>query len=94
VTYSQLKGNPLRFRTSVTAASHLGPMICETKMKQANIASFCRRYWDHEVQKATKELRKPRLSRVIIQCYWKPYAVLGLFTLIEVRVWSVLKFDI
>uniref|UniRef100_A0AAQ5Y652 Cystic fibrosis transmembrane conductance regulator n=1 Tax=Amphiprion ocellaris TaxID=80972 RepID=A0AAQ5Y652_AMPOC len=41
------------------------------------------RYWDREFQKATKEMRTPRLSKVIIQCYWKSYAVLGLFTLVE-----------
>nr|XP_046237998.1 ATP-binding cassette sub-family C member 4-like isoform X2 [Scatophagus argus] len=41
------------------------------------------RYWDQEVQVATKELRTPRLSKAIIKCYWKPYAVLGFFTLIE-----------
>ncbi|XP_061652405.1 multidrug resistance-associated protein 4 isoform X1 [Phyllopteryx taeniolatus] len=41
------------------------------------------RYWDHEVQEATKALRKPKLSSVIIRCYWKSYSVLGLFTLIE-----------
>ncbi|KAL1021945.1 hypothetical protein UPYG_G00020230 [Umbra pygmaea] len=41
------------------------------------------RYWDQEVQKAAKELRPPKLTKVIIQCYWKPYAVLGVFTLIE-----------
>uniref|UniRef100_A0A8C9SPU2 Multidrug resistance-associated protein 4 n=1 Tax=Scleropages formosus TaxID=113540 RepID=A0A8C9SPU2_SCLFO len=41
------------------------------------------RYWDHEVQKAAKELRDPSLSKVIIKCYWKSYAVLGIFTLIE-----------
>ncbi|XP_051908218.1 multidrug resistance-associated protein 4 isoform X1 [Hippocampus zosterae] len=41
------------------------------------------RYWDHEVQVATKELRKPKLSRVIIRCFWKIYSVLGLFTLVE-----------
>ncbi|KAM4560261.1 ATP-binding cassette sub-family C member 4-like [Odontesthes bonariensis] len=51
--------------------------------KSASLGRDLQRYWDQEVQKATKELRKPRLSRVIIQCYWKPYAVLGLFTLIE-----------
>ncbi|KAM6945546.1 ATP-binding cassette sub-family C member 4 [Aplochiton taeniatus] len=39
--------------------------------------------WDHEVQKAAKELRPPNLSKVIIKCYWKPYAVIGIFTLIE-----------
>uniref|UniRef100_G3PLJ6 Multidrug resistance-associated protein 4 n=1 Tax=Gasterosteus aculeatus aculeatus TaxID=481459 RepID=G3PLJ6_GASAC len=41
------------------------------------------RIWDHEFQKATKELRTPRLSKCIILCYWKPYAVLGFFTLVE-----------
>ncbi|XP_039870833.1 multidrug resistance-associated protein 4 isoform X2 [Simochromis diagramma] len=41
------------------------------------------RIWDHEVQRATKELRKPRLTSVIVKCYWKAYAVLGIFTLIE-----------
>lgn len=55
-----------------------------------NTAHLCDRYWDHEVQLATKELRAPRLSKAIIRCYWKPYAVLGLFTLIEV---SVLSFE-
>ncbi|XP_022602217.1 LOW QUALITY PROTEIN: multidrug resistance-associated protein 4-like [Seriola dumerili] len=41
------------------------------------------RYWDHEVQMAIKEIRPPRLTRGIIRCFWKPYAVLGFFTLIE-----------
>ncbi|KAM4601994.1 ATP-binding cassette sub-family C member 4 [Polymixia lowei] len=41
------------------------------------------RHWESEVQKAAKELRTPRLTKVIINCYWKPYAVLGIFTLIE-----------
>uniref|UniRef100_A0A8C7TZT0 Multidrug resistance-associated protein 4 n=1 Tax=Oncorhynchus mykiss TaxID=8022 RepID=A0A8C7TZT0_ONCMY len=41
------------------------------------------RHWDHEVQKAAKELRPPKLTKVLIKCYWKPYAVLGIFTLIE-----------
>lgn len=42
-------------------------------------------YWDQEVEKATKELKKPKLTKAIIRCYWKSYAVLGVFTLIEVR---------
>lgn len=50
------------------------------------------RYWDLEVQKATKDMRTPRLTKVIIRCYWKSYAVLGFFTLVEVSVWSVLSF--
>uniref|UniRef100_A0A665WHL2 Multidrug resistance-associated protein 4 n=1 Tax=Echeneis naucrates TaxID=173247 RepID=A0A665WHL2_ECHNA len=45
-----------------------------------------KRYWDVEVQKATKEMRPPRLGRVIIRCYWKPYAVLGFFTLEVIKV--------
>lgn len=54
-----------------------------------NVAFSCNnRYWDHEVQKATKELRTPGLSKAIIRCYWKSYALLGLFTLIEVSVFS------
>ncbi|KAM9334356.1 ATP-binding cassette sub-family C member 4-like [Symphorus nematophorus] len=41
------------------------------------------RYWDNEIQMAKEGLRTPRLSKAIIKCYWKPYAVLGFFTLIE-----------
>ncbi|KAM6893207.1 ATP-binding cassette sub-family C member 4 [Lycodopsis pacificus] len=41
------------------------------------------RYWDLELQKSTKELRTPSLSKCIVQSFWKPYAVLGFFTLIE-----------
>uniref|UniRef100_A0A673J693 Multidrug resistance-associated protein 4 n=1 Tax=Sinocyclocheilus rhinocerous TaxID=307959 RepID=A0A673J693_9TELE len=41
-------------------------------------------YWDQEVEKATKELRTPKLTKAIIRCYWRSYAVLGVFTLIEV----------
>ncbi|XP_039997779.1 multidrug resistance-associated protein 4-like isoform X2 [Xiphias gladius] len=37
------------------------------------------RFWDHEVRKATKELRKPKLNRVLVKCYGKSYAVFGLF---------------
>ncbi|XP_010774715.1 uncharacterized protein [Notothenia coriiceps] len=42
-------------------------------------------YWDVEIQKATKELRPPSLTKCIIKCYWKPYGVLGIFTLIEAQ---------
>uniref|UniRef100_A0A3B5PXI0 Multidrug resistance-associated protein 4-like n=1 Tax=Xiphophorus maculatus TaxID=8083 RepID=A0A3B5PXI0_XIPMA len=44
------------------------------------------RYWDQEVQKAAKEMRTPGLTKVIIQCYWKSYGVLGIFTLLEVTI--------
>ncbi|XP_061829600.2 ATP-binding cassette sub-family C member 4 [Nerophis lumbriciformis] len=41
------------------------------------------RYWDQEVLEATKGLRKPKLTRSIVKCYWKSYAVLGFFTFVE-----------
>uniref|UniRef100_A0A668S9Z1 Multidrug resistance-associated protein 4 n=1 Tax=Oreochromis aureus TaxID=47969 RepID=A0A668S9Z1_OREAU len=37
------------------------------------------RCWNNEVKKASKELRKPQLSRVLIKCYGKSYALAGLF---------------
>ncbi|XP_029941882.1 multidrug resistance-associated protein 4-like [Salarias fasciatus] len=37
------------------------------------------RYWDLEVRRATKQLHKPRLSRVLISCYGKRFAAAGLF---------------
>lgn len=58
--------------------------------KSLNITTlFHDSYWDREVQKATKELRKPGLAKALIKCYYKGYAVLGLFTLLEVSVTSV-----
>uniref|UniRef100_A0A8C3AM35 Multidrug resistance-associated protein 4 n=1 Tax=Cyclopterus lumpus TaxID=8103 RepID=A0A8C3AM35_CYCLU len=38
------------------------------------------RFWELEVRKATKELKKPKLSRVLIKCYGKSYAAAGIFT--------------
>ncbi|XP_069858835.1 ATP-binding cassette sub-family C member 4 [Dipodomys merriami] len=40
-------------------------------------------YWDKEVLRAEEDARKPSLTKAIIKCYWKPYLVLGIFTLIE-----------
>lgn len=40
-------------------------------------------YWDKEVLRAEKDSQKPSLTKAIIKCYWKPYVVLGIFTLIE-----------
>lgn len=37
------------------------------------------RFWDHEVKTATKELQKPKLTRVLIKCYGRSYALAGLF---------------
>nr|ALU63334.1 multidrug resistance-associated protein 4 isoform X1 [Oryzias melastigma] len=41
------------------------------------------RYWDQEVQNATKEMQAPSLAKSLIRCYWKSYSVLGFFTLLE-----------
>uniref|UniRef100_A0A674EV83 Multidrug resistance-associated protein 4 n=1 Tax=Salmo trutta TaxID=8032 RepID=A0A674EV83_SALTR len=38
------------------------------------------RHWDKEVRKAAKELRMPKLTKAIVKCYGKPYAVLGIFS--------------
>ncbi|XP_014028862.1 ATP-binding cassette sub-family C member 4 [Salmo salar] len=40
-------------------------------------------YWDQEVQRAAKDLRTPKLTKVLIACYWRSYSVIGIFTLIE-----------
>uniref|UniRef100_A0A8D3BPU4 Multidrug resistance-associated protein 4 n=1 Tax=Scophthalmus maximus TaxID=52904 RepID=A0A8D3BPU4_SCOMX len=37
------------------------------------------RLWEREVRNATKDLRKPKLTRVLIRCFGKPFAVAGLF---------------
>uniref|UniRef100_A0A8C7QZJ1 Multidrug resistance-associated protein 4 n=1 Tax=Oncorhynchus mykiss TaxID=8022 RepID=A0A8C7QZJ1_ONCMY len=42
------------------------------------------RYWDKEVRMAAKELRMPKLTKAIVKCYGKPYAVLGIFSFTEV----------
>uniref|UniRef100_A0A674ETA3 Multidrug resistance-associated protein 4 n=1 Tax=Salmo trutta TaxID=8032 RepID=A0A674ETA3_SALTR len=42
------------------------------------------RHWDKEVRKAAKELRMPKLTKAIVKCYGKPYAVLGIFSFTEV----------
>ncbi|KAL2081656.1 hypothetical protein ACEWY4_023509 [Coilia grayii] len=39
--------------------------------------------WDKEVQQAAKDFRSPKLSKVLIQCYWRSYAVFGVYTFIE-----------
>ncbi|XP_013866191.1 ATP-binding cassette sub-family C member 4 [Austrofundulus limnaeus] len=54
-----------------------------TEDRSENLGQDLQRFWDQEVQKASKEMRTPQLSRVIIRCYWKSYGVLGIFTFIE-----------
>ncbi|GLD64868.1 multidrug resistance-associated protein 4-like protein [Lates japonicus] len=54
-----------------------------TEDRSDRLGQDLQRYWDLEVQRATKDMRTPRLTKVIIRCYWKSYAVLGFFTLVE-----------
>uniref|UniRef100_A0A8C7TML5 Multidrug resistance-associated protein 4 n=1 Tax=Oncorhynchus mykiss TaxID=8022 RepID=A0A8C7TML5_ONCMY len=42
------------------------------------------RHWDKEVRMAARELRMPKLTKAIVKCYGKPYAVLGIFSFTEV----------
>ncbi|XP_041940167.1 ATP-binding cassette sub-family C member 4-like isoform X1 [Alosa sapidissima] len=39
--------------------------------------------WDKEVRQAAKDFRSPKLGKVLIQCYWRAYAVFGVYTFIE-----------
>nr|XP_046259915.1 ATP-binding cassette sub-family C member 4-like isoform X2 [Scatophagus argus] len=40
-------------------------------------------YWDREVQQAAKDLRSPKLTKVIVQCYWRSYLLIGIYIFIE-----------
>ncbi|XP_008326492.1 multidrug resistance-associated protein 4 isoform X3 [Cynoglossus semilaevis] len=40
-------------------------------------------YWNHEVRQAAKEMRSPKLCKVIFKCYWKAYALIGLYIFVE-----------
>ncbi|XP_068428332.1 ATP-binding cassette sub-family C member 4-like [Clinocottus analis] len=40
-------------------------------------------YWNREVQQAAKDLRPPRLASVLVQCYWRSYARIGIYIFIE-----------
>ncbi|XP_045910385.1 ATP-binding cassette sub-family C member 4-like isoform X2 [Micropterus dolomieu] len=40
-------------------------------------------YWNREVQKAAKDLRPPGLAKVLVQCYWRSYSLIGIYIFIE-----------
>ncbi|XP_023122968.2 ATP-binding cassette sub-family C member 4-like isoform X2 [Amphiprion ocellaris] len=72
----------------LTPLLHLGPKrrLEESDMysvlpedRSETLGMELQRFWDHEVKKATKELEKPKLTRVLIKCYGKSYALAGLF---------------
>uniref|UniRef100_A0AAZ1XW59 Multidrug resistance-associated protein 4 n=1 Tax=Oreochromis aureus TaxID=47969 RepID=A0AAZ1XW59_OREAU len=41
------------------------------------------RYWNQEIQQAANELRPPKLTKALIQCYWKSYLLIGSYIFIE-----------
>uniref|UniRef100_A0A669CSM2 Multidrug resistance-associated protein 4 n=1 Tax=Oreochromis niloticus TaxID=8128 RepID=A0A669CSM2_ORENI len=41
-------------------------------------------YWNQEIQQAANELRPPKLTKALIQCYWKSYLLIGSYIFIEV----------
>lgn len=51
------------------------------------------RLWDKEIRQAAKDFRSPKLGKVLIQCYWRAYAVFGVYTFIEVSGNSQIKVD-
>uniref|UniRef100_UPI0037E906A4 ATP-binding cassette sub-family C member 4-like n=1 Tax=Semicossyphus pulcher TaxID=241346 RepID=UPI0037E906A4 len=40
-------------------------------------------YWNREVQRATKDLRAPSLTKALVQCFWRSYSLIGVYIFIE-----------
>uniref|UniRef100_A0A7N8YIK0 Multidrug resistance-associated protein 4 n=1 Tax=Mastacembelus armatus TaxID=205130 RepID=A0A7N8YIK0_9TELE len=40
------------------------------------------RYWNEEVQQAAEDLRPPKLTKALVQCYWRSYLVTGIYIFI------------
>ncbi|GLD66233.1 multidrug resistance-associated protein 4-like protein [Lates japonicus] len=40
-------------------------------------------YWNQEVQQAAKEMRPPKLTKVLVHCYWRSYSLIGIYIFIE-----------
>nr|XP_057938958.1 ATP-binding cassette sub-family C member 4-like isoform X2 [Doryrhamphus excisus] len=40
-------------------------------------------YWNQEVKMAANDMRQPKLTRVLIRCYWRAYVVIGVYIFIE-----------
>uniref|UniRef100_A0A8D3CRR3 Multidrug resistance-associated protein 4 n=1 Tax=Scophthalmus maximus TaxID=52904 RepID=A0A8D3CRR3_SCOMX len=40
-------------------------------------------YWDQEVRQAAKGMRPPKLTKVLVQCYWKSYSLIGIYIFVE-----------
>ncbi|CAL8389102.1 unnamed protein product, partial [Boreogadus saida] len=57
--------------------------IAEITLTTSLIVEIPETYWDDECLKASKDLKEPSLSKAIIFCHWKLYAVLTIITFIE-----------
>ncbi|KAM8873545.1 ATP-binding cassette sub-family C member 4-like isoform 1-T1 [Synchiropus picturatus] len=44
-----------------------------------NLGTTLQRLWEKEVENAAKEERKPKLTRVLVRCFGRAYAVAGVF---------------
>uniref|UniRef100_A0AAX7T6W9 Multidrug resistance-associated protein 4 n=1 Tax=Astatotilapia calliptera TaxID=8154 RepID=A0AAX7T6W9_ASTCA len=40
-------------------------------------------YWNQEIQQAANDLRSPKLTKALIECYWKSYLLIGSYIFIE-----------
>ncbi|XP_040004307.1 multidrug resistance-associated protein 4-like isoform X3 [Xiphias gladius] len=40
-------------------------------------------YWNQEIQQAAKEMRPPKLTKALVQCYWRSYLLIGIYIFIE-----------
>ncbi|XP_054643011.1 ATP-binding cassette sub-family C member 4-like isoform X2 [Dunckerocampus dactyliophorus] len=40
-------------------------------------------YWNQEVKMAANDMRQPKLTRVLIKCYWRGYILIGVYIFIE-----------
>ncbi|XP_019738045.1 multidrug resistance-associated protein 4-like isoform X2 [Hippocampus comes] len=40
-------------------------------------------YWKQDVKHAAKDRRQPQLTRVLIKCYWRSYAITGAYVFIQ-----------
>lgn len=50
----------------------------------SDLCFLTHRYWDREVQQAAKDLRSPELAKVLVQCFWRPYSLIGAYMFMEV----------
>lgn len=74
----------LSFSITASAALRLLLSTAYTQSKMILMCSAFCRCWDLEVKRSAKTLKKPALSRVLIKCYGRSYAVAGLFVFLLV----------